>query len=167
MMKIIQAVRHDHTVLRNKLALVESALYLAPDARFVLREICFSLQQLLQDHLDREVGLLRTYAQLALTHHDPLEVDVEDHGYVLNLLRTVNDLLLTGARASMPTLNLWLSNVIDLLRRQMDVQEAVAFPLLEAGRGVRAGSRAGRAQVTEPWPRSATTPPVGAADLSN
>ena len=166
-MKIIHAVRHDHTVLRSKLALVESALYLAPDARFVLREICFSLQQLLQDHLDREAGLLRTYAQLALTHHDSLEVDVEDHGYVRNLLRTVNDLLVTGTRASMPTVGLWLSNVIDLLRRQMDVQEAVAFPLLEAGRGVRAGSRARRARVTAPVRRSAAMPPVGAADLSS
>ena len=166
-MKIIHAVRHDHTVLRNKLALVESALYLAPDARFVLREICFSLQQLLQDHLDRETGLLRTYAQLALTHYDPLDIDVEDHAYPLNLLRTVNDLLLTGKPASMPTVGLWLSNVIDRLRRQMDVQESMAFPLLEAGQGVRAGSRAGRARVTEPPRRSATLPPVGAADLSS
>ncbi len=166
-MKIIHAVRHDHTVLRSKLALVESTLYLAPDARFVLREICFSLQQLLQNHLGREAGLLRTYAQLALTHHDPLDIDVEDHAYPLNLLRTVNDLLLTGSRTSMPTVNLWLSNVIDLLRRQMDVQEAVAFPLLEADRGVRAGSRAGRSRVTEPLRRSARASPVGAVDLSS
>ena len=122
-----RALRQDHDLLRKKLALLESALQVAPEAKFVLREMCFSLQRVLHDHRAREGPALPTRAT--------------DHADVHSLLRTVNELLLTGMRASMPTIILWLSKVIQLLREQMEVQERTAFADVEAEEGVPADER--------------------------
>src|SRR3990167_4716202 len=101
-MEATRPIRQDHDLLRKKLALLESALQVAPEARFVLREMCFSLQHLLHDHIAREQSVLPP--------------DRTNHQDAHSLLRTVNELLLGGMRASMPTAVLWLSKLIALLR---------------------------------------------------
>jgi hypothetical protein len=130
-------LRQDHDLLQKKLALLESALQVAPAAMFVLREMCFSLQRLLYDHRAREAQALQTYAQHAPTGEAPSRVT--DHADAHSLLRTVNELLLTGMRASMPTTILWLSKVIQLLREQIEAQERAAFAFLDAAEGIPAG----------------------------
>ncbi len=128
-MEATRPLRQDHDLLRKKLLLLESALQVAPEARFVLREMCFSLQHLLHDHISRELPVL----QRDLPHVRPEDrpPSVADHQDARSLLRTVNELLLGGMRASMPTVVLWLSKLIELLREQMAQQERAAFPALE------------------------------------
>ena len=47
-MHAIRSIRDDHDLLRKRLALLQSALQIAPETRFVLREMSFSLLHLLQ-----------------------------------------------------------------------------------------------------------------------
>lgn len=129
-------LRQDHDLVQKKLTLLESALQVAPEAIFVLREMCFSLQQLLDDHRARETQALQTYARHAPRGEAPSRVT--DHADAHSLLRTVNELLLTGMRSSMPTTILWLSKVIRLLREQMEEQQRTAFAFLDAAEGVLA-----------------------------
>jgi len=131
-MEAARQLRQDHDLLWKKLLLLESALQVAPEARFVLREMCFSLQHLLHDHITREAPLLERYAQDARAAERPRSVDHHD---VHSLLRTVNELLLGGMRASMPTVILWLSKLIELLRQQMAEQERTMCPVLEEATG--------------------------------
>jgi len=126
--------------LQKKLALLESALQVAPEARFVVREMCFSLQRLLHDHLAREASALQLYAERTPAGEEPSRV--KDHADAHSLLRTVNELLLTGVRASMPTVILWLSKVIQLLREQMAQQERTAFAFLDDAEGIPASDAA-------------------------
>lgn len=132
-----RTLRQDHDLLRKKVALLESALQIAPEAKFVLREMCFSLQRLLHDHRAREGPVLQAYAERRLAGESPSRLT--DHADVHSLLRTVNELLLTGMRASMPTIILWLSKAIQLLREQIDAQERAAFAVLDAAEGLPAG----------------------------
>ena len=120
-MEATRPIRQDHDLLRKKLALLESALQVAPEARFVLREMCFSLQHLLHDHIAREQSVLPP--------------DRTNHQDAHSLLRTVNELLLGGMRASMPTVVLWLSKLIELLREQMAQQEERVLPALDEAAG--------------------------------
>lgn len=125
-MQSVHALEHDHALLRTKLDLLESVLPVAPEARFILRELCFSLQRLLQEHLQRESPLLAFHSC--------------NHAAVQQLLRAVNELLLVGMRASMPAVVARLSHGIDQLRAQMDEQERVVFPELEPQDGAAASS---------------------------
>ena len=125
-------LRQDHERLRRKLALLESAIQVAPEARFVLREMCFSLQRLLQEHIAREADVLQQYRQrIPVSDSSEVPPSVTEHMDVYNHLRTVNELLLTGMRASMPTVIARLSHVTELLHEQMDDQESRAFPALD------------------------------------
>jgi hypothetical protein len=128
-MNATRSIRHDHDLLRKRVALLESALQVAPETRFVLREMCFSLHRLLQDHINREAQSVRRYTD-RLSGGDPLP-HVRDHAETLGLLRSVNELLLGGMRASMPTVSTWLVKAIEQLKSQMSEQESRLFPVLE------------------------------------
>ena len=127
-MPSVQELEHDHALLRKKLDLLEALLPVAPEARFILRELCFSLHRLLQEHLQRESPLLAFHSCT--------------HAAAQQLLRAVNELLLLGMRASMPTVVVRLSHGIDQLRAQMDEQERVVFPELGLPDGAEASSNA-------------------------
>ena len=60
-MTLIDTLRQDHELLRNKAALMESALSSAPYARLVFREKCFSLVRVLTRHMQREEALVRRF----------------------------------------------------------------------------------------------------------
>ena len=128
-MDALTSLRHDHALLRKKLALLESALQVAPEARLVLREMCFSLLRLLQDHMQREAPLLQRYGQGVLSGQVPTEA--ADHSSEQHLLRGVSELLLSGMRASVPMVVLRLSQAIDQLEAQIGEQERRIFPFLE------------------------------------
>ena len=125
-METVQSLIHDHALLRKKLVFLESALQVAPEARFVLREMCFSLQRLLQEHVQREARALSAF-QPAMSHDDPSHA--RDHTAAQHLLRTINELLLSGMRASMPTVVIRLSQFIDQMKAQMEEQERALFPI--------------------------------------
>ena len=127
-MEATYALRQDHIILRKKLEFLESALQVAPESRFVLREMCFSLQRLLQDHMAREADLFETANERALGQEP---VRATEHREPYSLLKTVNELLLTGMHASLPTVILWLSKIIEGLRSQMEEQERESFSALD------------------------------------
>lgn len=128
-MEAISTLRADHAHLRQKLLLMESALQVGPEARFVLREMSFSLLHLLQDHMHRESDALEAYH-----HHIPSGrylLEPADHSVEYRLLKMVNELLLTGMRASVPLIILRLSQASEQLRAQMESQDQYVFTALE------------------------------------
>ena len=124
-MEATEILRHDHALIRKKLSLLESALQVAPEVRFVIREMCFSLQRLLQEHMHREERA--SHPSSRGNEH------VSSHA----LLRSVNELLLSGMRASMPVVVVRLSHLIEQLEAQMEQQERTVFPALEGEREPR------------------------------
>lgn len=123
-METTHVLRQDHALLRKKLTLLASALYVAPEARFVIREMCFSLHRMLQDHLERERRLIpRSEFAQGVPNLDHFEADT--------MLRAVNELLLSGMRSSMPVIVARLSQVIDTLTVQMEEQESALFPTVD------------------------------------
>jgi hypothetical protein len=120
-MEATNTLHQDHALLRKKLSLLGSALQVAPEARFVLREMSFSLQRLLHEHMERERRVLQSASR-----YDPSRG--MDHMAAQTLLRTVNELLLSGMRASIPLVVVRLSQVVEQLEAQMDEQERTVFP---------------------------------------
>lgn len=126
------ALRQDHTVLRRKLTLLESTMQVAPEAKVVLREMCFSLQRFLMEHMVREAracegACLRPESIGGAT----TALQPADHAAALQLLRAVNDLLQGGMRASLPLVMVRLSKAIEVLETQMAEQEQALFPVVE------------------------------------
>ena len=78
-MNAIDRLRRDHTILRSKLDILETALTMGPDVWFVLRETCFTLGRQLRDHIRREEELVaacrkmmnpKVLAEIVVEHHD-------------------------------------------------------------------------------------------------
>lgn len=129
MMDATRAIRQDHALLRKKLTFLGSALQVAPESRFVLREMAFSLQRFLAGHLQRESRVIELYNQRlpAGSGASP----GKDHADVQHLLRGVNELLLGGMRASLSAVVIRLADVIERLEAQMEEQEATVFEFLD------------------------------------
>lgn len=130
-MGALGSLRDDHTVISKKLKLVESALEVGPEGRLVLRELCFSLLRLLKAHMQREAEPLRIYRERIPSGR--YLVDASGHAIEAGLLRAVNELLLSGMRASMPMIVLRLTQAIERLQEQMQGQEQTVFLALEEG----------------------------------
>ena len=128
-MDVFAALRQDHALLRRKLTLLESALQAAPEARLVLREMCGSLLRVLQDHMLREARALGPFhrrAAAGASFPGP-----RDHSFEHHLLRGVNEWLLSGMKASIPTVVIKLAQVIEQLEATMEAQERAVFPRAE------------------------------------
>ena len=123
------AIRQDHGLLRKKLTLLGSALQVAPEVPFILREMSFSLHQLLVNHTEREASALGLYHQRlpAGSGGSP----AKDHADVQRLLRGVNELLLEGMHALLPEVVARLSEVLKRLEAQMDEQECTVLEFLD------------------------------------
>ena len=128
-MKAVDRLRRDHTILRAKLEVLESALRMGPETWFVLREVCFTLARQLRDHIKREEELVvacrnaldpRVLAEVSVEHHDEPE-----H------LRAINRLFVSEAGHSLERIKPALTEVIQGLRRHMEEEEHELFPLLE------------------------------------
>lgn len=128
-MTLVEALREDHTILRNKVALLDSALSSAPHVRLVFREKCFSLTRLLNRHMRREAPLVHAYYErIPSARYLP---NPKDHAAEHALLRAITELQLGGLKASIPLLVLRLSQALEQLQEQMDEQERTVFPLFE------------------------------------
>lgn len=128
-MNAIDRLRRDHTILRSKLDVLESALKMGPETWYVLREVCFTLSRQLQDHIRREEELVaacrkamnpKVLAEVSIEHHDEPE-----H------LRTINRLFVRSSQHSLEQITPVLTEVIQGLRRHMAEEERELFPLLE------------------------------------
>ena len=127
---MIHEIRQDHASLRKRLALVRSALQVAPETRFVVREMVFSLQRQLAEHIERETGALQLYSQ-RLPARAGTDAPAPNHGDVLLLMRDAGELLLGGMRASLPAIVGRLSEAVQRLGAQMEQQEQTVFAFLE------------------------------------
>lgn len=133
----VSTLKHDHTILRTKLALLDSALQVAPEARFVLREMCFSLLRMLQEHMRREAQALERTPQTPFGRNR-VRRQTWDHAAEQAHLRVVGELLLGGMKASTPAVVTRLSQAIEQLEAHMTAQEQLMFPSLEEEQGVEA-----------------------------
>lgn len=128
-MDATRTIRQDHALLRKKLTLLGSALQVVPESRFVLREMAFSLQRLLADHMRRESRALGLYNQRLPAGSGASPGN--NHADVQHLLHGINELLLGGMRASVPLVVTRLSEVIERLEAQMEHQEGTIFEFLD------------------------------------
>ncbi len=142
-MGTIGTLQHDHRLLRRKLVLLESALQVSPETRFVIREMCFSLLRLLQEHMHREDAAVASCTREGLG--GPQLLQGWDHLTEHAHLRAVNELLLGGMKASMSSVVIRLSQAIEELGQHMAAQERLVFPFLQdepEGLGETTGPRA-------------------------
>mgnify|MGYP001603036910 FL=1 len=128
-MSLTEPVRKDHQILRAKLRLLEAAMRVAPEAQFVLREMCWSLAQMLDDHIKHEIEVLQPYRNRiqALTQ----EHMAQEHADQQVVLRDVNALLLRGLHTPMSKVVPPLAHLIEELREHMDQEEREVFPIVD------------------------------------
>lgn len=128
-MNAIERLKRDHVLLRAKLNLLEVALAMGQETWFVLRELCHSLARQLQDHIRREeilVGQGRSVldpqmlGRMHVEHHDEPQ-----------RLRTLLKLFVSVPGHSLADIKPVLTDVIGGLRRHMEEEETMLFPVLE------------------------------------
>lgn len=151
-----ESLRREHQLLRANLRLLEVAMQMVPppassaeggpfeerrpygpesgggmvpEAPFVLREMCWSLARMLEDHIRHEAEALRPYSgQIRGLTQARM---ARDHADQQIILRDVN-ILLVG-RINVPTSQvvLPLAHLIDELREHMDEEESELFPMVD------------------------------------
>ena len=128
-MKAVERLQRDHTILRAKLDVLESALRMGPQTWYVLREACFTLSRQLRDHIRREDDLVaacrmamnpKILAEVVVAHHDEPE-----H------LRMINRLFVSEGQRSFDQMKEALMKVIEGLRRHMSEEETELFPIFD------------------------------------
>jgi len=124
-----ESLRREHQILRAKLKLLAVAMQMGPDASFVLREMCWSLARMLEQHIQREAEALRPYSDRiqALTQARM----AQDHADQQTILRDVNILLVGRINALTSQVILPLAHLIDELREHMDEEECELFPMVD------------------------------------
>ena len=127
-MGLTEFLRSDHEQLRTQLDSLEGAMRVAPEAQFALREMCFSLTRMLDEHIKREKEALAPYRdriQALITSR--FSQDRADQSGVLN---GVNILLLEGLKAPVGVVVTRLARLVDELREYMNELECEVFPLV-------------------------------------
>ena len=128
-MHAVERLRRDHTILRAKLDVLQSALTIGSQTWYVLREVCFTLSRQLRNHLKREEELVAA-CRNAMTPTALAEMVVE-HTDEPAHLRALNRLFVAQADHSLDRIKPALTQVIEGLRRHMDEEERALFPILE------------------------------------
>ena len=128
-MTVTAMLKKDHEVLRRKLEFIETALQVAPQSVFVLRDMCHSLTNMLDAHIRREEQALAPYANRirAILQYQA----GEDHADQRTVLRDVNTMLLAGIKMPTSTVVDRLSHLIEELREHMADEEQHLFPAID------------------------------------
>jgi iron-sulfur cluster repair protein YtfE (RIC family) len=134
-MNAVDRLKRDHTILRSKLDVLQSALAMGPETWYVLREVCFTLSRQIRDHIKREEALVAR-CRKAMTPKALAEVAVEHKDEPAHL-RTINRLFVTEHGHSLERIKPALTEVIQGLRRHMDEEERELFPIFERVLGER------------------------------
>jgi len=111
------------------LRLLEAAMQMAPEAQFALREMCWSLARMLDEHIRHEVEALQPY-------HNRIQALIQarmaqDHADQQVVLRGVNALLLGGINAPVSRAVPPLAELIKELRHHMAQEEQEVFPMVD------------------------------------
>ena len=132
-------LKKDHEVLRRKLEFIETALQVAPQSVFVLRDMCYSLTKMLEAHIRREEAALAPYTNRI---REILRYRAgHDHADQQQVLGDVNTMLLAGIKMPTSTVVNRLSHLIEELREHMAEEEREVFPVVEkAEEEVRPGA---------------------------
>lgn len=128
-MTVTAILKKDHEVLRRKLEFIETALHVAPQSVFVLREMCYSLTKMLDAHIRREEEALSPYTnriRAILRYHAG-----QDHADQQQVLRDINTMLLAGIKMPTSTVVNRLSHLIAELREHMVEEEREVFPAVD------------------------------------
>ena len=128
-MNAVERLRRDHTILRSKLDVLQSALTIGSETWYILREVCFTLSRQLRDHIKREEDLV-VACRKAMTPKALAEVVVEHKDEPAHL-RTINRLFVSQADHSLDRIKPALTQVIEGLRRHMNEEEYQLFPIFE------------------------------------
>jgi len=128
-MSATESLRKDHQILRAKLKLLEAAMQMLPESNFVLRELCWSLARMLNEHIRHETDALQPYRNRiqALTQ----ERMAKDHADQQVILRDINALLLSGVKAPVNKVVPPLLHLIEELREHMEEEEQEVFPMVD------------------------------------
>jgi len=138
-MTVTTMLKKDHEVLRRKLEFLETALQVAPQSVFVLRDMCHSLTKMLEAHIRREEQAMAPYSNRirAILQYQA----GEDHADQRTVLRDVNTMLLGGIKMPTSIVVDRLSHLIEELREHMAEEEREIFPAIDkAEEAVRLGA---------------------------
>ena len=127
-MGVTALLRSDHEQLRTQLDSLEGAMRVVPESQFALREMCFSLTRMLDEHIQREKEVLAPYRdRIRALINNRFSQDRADQGGVL---KGINLLLLDGLKAPVGRVVTQLARLIDELREHMNEVEREVFPLV-------------------------------------
>lgn len=133
-----ERLRRAHERLRTKLMVLESALSLAPDAGFVLRNTAFSLSKQLREHIRFEERAVTACSRTFGCYDETLLARFAlDHRQEGQQLRLITQILYRDSSGSWEGLRPTLEAFGQALRRTIDLQETHLFPLLEQTAGRR------------------------------
>lgn len=129
MMNAIERLTRDHVILRSKLDVLESALRLAPDTWYVLREICYTLSRLVHQHHCREERVVaQCHAALTPTQRQQLQ---RQHSDDRNRLGVLHHLFLQDSGRGVAHIAPMLRSMAQDLRHHLEQEEQALFPVLE------------------------------------
>ena len=129
----LERLRKDHAVLRAKLALLDNALVVGPEAAFAIREMVYMIGRRLAEHEQREN--VELYPVVEETLADPQDQFAKSlamqHEELELLLRALHRLTLRGLRMPFTKVMAVGRQFIDTLRDHMDREERLLFPVVE------------------------------------
>ncbi len=128
----IDQLKDAHRRLRLKLNILESALDMGAETRFVIREVCFSMSKQLHKHMASEARWMAAcHRALGQCHTQELGRLAIDHDEEQQCFLLATRLLSGDSRFPLDAVRCTLTTALAALRRQMAEQEAQLFPLLE------------------------------------
>ena len=127
-MGVTEFLRSDHEQLRTQLDSLEGAMRIAPEAQFALRELCFSLTRMLDEHIQREKEALAPYRDRiqALINNRSSQDRADQRG----VLKGIDLLLLDGLKAPVGRVVTQLVRLVDELREHMNEVERKVSPVV-------------------------------------
>ena len=144
-MNALDCLKDAHHRLSSKLTVLTSALTLGEEARWVIREVCFSISKQLREHVTFEEQVVKAWKKelIPLSGHH-LEQMATGHDEACQRFQEITWLLWAdgGSQWAMEDLRVLLLSMIVSLRYQITEQERTLFPLLQlvvAPHGVFAG----------------------------
>ena len=142
----INRLKQDHGFFRSQLTVLEFALSMGTEARFVWREVSFSLSKHLPSHVKRESEAVTSYSRrLRKVGVDTLEAFSIDHNQEWQIFRFATRCLIQGIDELLEPARCALAKSIVEFRSRMEEQERQLFPLIQEASGACEDSEAGQA----------------------
>ncbi|MDP3723417.1 MAG: hemerythrin domain-containing protein [Candidatus Omnitrophota bacterium] len=138
MMNAGEGVQRDHEILRATLDAAEAALAQGREAWSALREACATLLKRLEGHVQREAEVVASCReQLRAAGVDAARLEHDDE---YRYLRAINRLFMAEPECAFAGIQPALAVLVANLRRRMEEQETILFPLMKRHPGAAARS---------------------------